>query len=327
MKIPGSIRRLYEDQKAINERLKAVIDERMRGLKNSRWHYESRVKELPSFALKIESGRFDNPQAMEDFFACTIVVANATEIDKAEQIISANFKIEERRPPRRDHTHKAPDAFPFDDLRLFVTLGDDPAVPPTDLAGIVFEVQIKTFLQHAWSIATHELLYKTDDVNWSKERIAYQIKAMLEHAEISIQEAESLAACDALAKEDRRTAVIKKGISLVKSQWGKDELPQDVRRLASNITTLMEALRLEIGRLEEILNDGRAQRAGVHPANLSPYATVVQYLLNAEEEKMVALLQSEKSRMRILIPDEVELPAGLDRRQLRNVVFVTADAG
>jgi ppGpp synthetase/RelA/SpoT-type nucleotidyltranferase len=100
------------------------------------------------------------------------------------------------------------------DLRLYVTLPDSPALPPTDLSDVVFEVQIKTFLQHAWSIATHDLLYKTDAVNWSKERIAYQIKARREHAEISIQEAEDLATSAALAKEDRKTVRVKKGISL-----------------------------------------------------------------------------------------------------------------
>ena len=325
MKVPASLRRLFEDQKAVNDRLHIVVDERMRGLKNPRWHYESRVKELPSFALKVESGRFTNPGALEDFFACSIVVGNATEIDHAETLVRENFNVRERRPARRDQTHKASDAFPFDDLRLYVTLPTSPAVPPTDLLGVMFEVQIKTFLQHAWSIATHELVYKTDDANWSKERIAYQIKAMLEHAEVSILEAERLAACGALAKEDRRTEAIKSSIALVKSQWGADELPADVRKLAENITRLIGALRLGIGRLEEILNHAKARRNGNHPTNLSPYATVVQYLFFAERDKMVSLLSAEESRGRVLIPAEVELPADIRRADLRHAVFVGAD--
>ncbi len=323
MKVPASIRRLHEDQKDMNDRLKTAIDERMHGLKNPRWHYESRVKELLSFALKIESGRFQNPRALEDFFACTIVVANASEIDEAEKLILENFSLKDRRPPFTNQTQKASYAFPFDDLRLYVFQADKPAMPPTDLAGIVFEVQIKTFLQHAWSIATHDLLYKTDDVNWSKERIAYQIKAMLEHAEVSIQEAETLAQCCALAKEDRPTAAIKRAITLLKSQWGADELPDDVRRLATNIMNLTEALRLQIGRLEEILTKRKDARGGIHPSNLSPYSTVVQYLFEAEKEKMISLLKSDEARIRILIPEEVELPADIDRAQLKKAVFVT----
>lgn len=323
MKIPASIRRLHEDQQSINDRLRVTVDDRVRSLMNQRWHYESRVKELPSFALKIESGRFDNPRALEDFFACTLVVGNANEISEAENLIDQNFALRKRRPRHHDRTHKAPDAFPFDDLRLYVTLRESPALPPTDLSDVVFEVQIKTFLQHAWSIATHDLLYKTDDVNWSKERIAYQIKAMLEHAEISIQEAENLSTSTALAKEDQKTTTVRKGISLVKSQWGTDELPNDVRRLAENITSLTAALRLEISRLEEVLNDGKAQRAGAHPSNLSPYSTVVQYLFDAEKDKMLSLLKDEKSGKRILIADEIELPPDIDRAELRNAVFVT----
>jgi len=324
MKVPASIRRLYDDQKAINDRLKKTVDERMLGIKNPRWHYESRVKELLSFALKIESGRFDHPSALEDFFACTIVVANSAEIAEAVRLVGETFGTKERRPKRDDRTHKASHTFPFDDLRLYVSIPDNPAVPPTDLVGVLFEVQIKTFLQHAWSIATHDLLYKTDDPDWSKERIAYQIKAMLEHAEISIQEAELLAASTSLAKEDEITATIKRAIALVKGQWTDDQLPKDVRRLAVNITVLLDGLRIDLRRLEVILNEGKVQRSGAHPVNLSPFATVVQYLFGAEKTKLVAFLEDQATRTRILIPNEVEIPSDIDRTRLRNAIFVGA---
>ena len=294
MKIPGSIRRLHEVQQELNERLKSVVDERMKGLRKPRWHYESRVKELPSFALKIETGRVWNPNALEDFFACMLIVANATAIGEAERLIGETFVIKTRRPRQDDKTHKTADSFPFDDLRLYVTLRQSQSLPPTDLADVIFEVQIKTFLQHAWSIATHDLLYKTDDVNWSKQRIAYQIKAMLEHAEISIQEAEGLAKCAALAKEDSQTTTLKEGIRLVKDQWTDEELPADVKRLAENVTNLLGDLHLKVNRLEEILQDGKARRQGAHPSNLSPYATIVQYLFDAEKDKMVSFLKDAK---------------------------------
>jgi ppGpp synthetase/RelA/SpoT-type nucleotidyltranferase len=327
MKIPASIRRLHQDQEEVNNRLKAVIDVRMLGLRSRRWHYESRVKNLVSFALKIESGRFRRPEALEDFFACTIVVANANEITEAEGLIRDNFTVKERRPSHAGRTHKTSDAFPFDDLRLYVTLREEPAAPPTDLFGVLFEVQIKTFLQHAWVIATHDLLYKSDDPNWSKERIAYQIKAMLEHAEVSIQEADTLAASSALAKEDRQVRTIKEGVALLKSQWSIDELPKDLRQLAMNINEVIEALGLNVARLEEILKLGKQERGGDHPSNLSPYATVIKYLLVAERERMMSLLRGSKGRTKVLLSEEIELPPDIDRARLRNAVFVTAGAG
>ena len=153
MKVPASVRRIYEDQLPLYSRLKKMVDGRVAGLKQPRWHYESRVKELDSFALKLESGRCDPPTELEDFFACTLVVANATEIASAEEKVVSTFQVRVRRPASDEQTHKSSECFPFDDLRLYVTVPDRPSAPPTDLSGRLFEIQIKTFLQHAWSIA------------------------------------------------------------------------------------------------------------------------------------------------------------------------------
>src|ERR1700684_1659319 len=97
MKIPASIRKLYADQLEVNRRLQAKADERIRGLKRDAWHYESRLKQEQNFALKVESGRAKNPGAVEDVFACTLVVRNATEIGEAEALIRQNFVVRERR--------------------------------------------------------------------------------------------------------------------------------------------------------------------------------------------------------------------------------------
>jgi ppGpp synthetase/RelA/SpoT-type nucleotidyltranferase len=326
MKIPASVRNAFDDQKAKYERLKVQVDTTVAGFKKARWHYESRVKVLQSYALKLESGRFRDPQGLEDFFACTLVVANLAEIDEAEQLIRQAFEFQERRPNAPGYTHKRPDQFPFDDLRLYVAVPVDPAVPPKGIEGVRFEFQVKTFLQHAWSIATHDLVYKTDDVSWSKERIAYQTKAMLEHAEVSIQEAEELAGSGALAKEDRQTKSLKRAIGLLREQWANDQLPADVRRLAENLLALTTSLKLDLDRVKAILDAGKAA-SGSHPTNLSPYATVVQYLLSAEQAAMVAYLEADPGPGRpptaILIPAEIDVPAGIDRTRWRNAVSVS----
>jgi ppGpp synthetase/RelA/SpoT-type nucleotidyltranferase len=323
MKVPATIRRVFEDQQAINIRLKAQIDPLIEGAKDKRWHYESRVKTLQSFALKLESGRVLQPAQLEDFFAATLVVRNVSEVASAEQLARKIFDVQQRRPPDPEKTHKAPDAFPFDDLRLYLKLRADPALPPSDLVGVVFELQIKTFLQHAWGIATHDLVYKTDEVSWSKERIAYQTKAMLEHAEISIQEAERLALSPALAKQDRQSAELQTLIALLKEQWEPAELPTDVKSLAKNLGQIITALKLQPDRLAAILTAGKAANGGSHPVNLSPYATVLSYLLVQEAGAMRReLAAGSRSNLRVLIPAEVEMPMGLTRAELARAIFV-----
>ena len=321
MKIPASVRNAFADQEAKYYRLMDEVEKAVMSFKRPRWHYEGRVKALQSFALKLESGRF-KPGALEDFFACTLVVANLAEVAEAERLIGQRFAVQARRPKRAGQTKKRSDSFPFDDLRLYVVLPPDPALPPSDLVGVRFEIQVKTFLQHAWSIATHDLVYKSDDVNWSKERIAFQTKAMLEHAEVSMQEAETLAASAALAKEDAPTKQLKEGIALLRRQWNQDELPADVRRLATNVLALIDSLKVSLPRLDEILIAGKVA-SGSHPANLSPYGTVVQYLFTAEQAKLVSFLERAGDRIApILISAEIDVPAGIDRTKWKNAISV-----
>jgi hypothetical protein len=82
--------------------------------------YVGRVKELESFALKIETGRVPDPARMEDFFACTIVVPTLSQIEEAERLVSSLFDGVGRRPPNDAETRKTASDFAFDDLRLYV---------------------------------------------------------------------------------------------------------------------------------------------------------------------------------------------------------------
>ena len=323
MKVPLSIRHIYDEHLDLYERLKKEVDRQILSLKQPRWHYESRVKALNSFALKLETGRFADPSKLEDFFACTLVVANALEIDTAEQLICEQFTLDVRRPERENWTHKNAESFPFDDLRLYVSSEQDPALPPSDLSGVIFEVQIKTFLQHAWSIATHDLVYKADDANWSKARIAFQVRAMLEHAELSIQEAERLAESPSLNKENRHIADVRKIIVLLKEHWEEDTLPEDTRRLAENVSNLLNAVRVKIRKLNNILKVEKETMGGTLPVNLSPYAVIVQSLLRQESRKMSELLTAENGRFKVLIPSEIEFPEDMERDTCCNAIFIS----
>jgi ppGpp synthetase/RelA/SpoT-type nucleotidyltranferase len=302
--------------------LKKKVDERIGNLKEPRWHYESRLKEQESFTLKMESGRVSDPHHLEDFFACTLVVENAQAIERAEKLVSDNFALSYRRPKRDDYTHKASNSFPFDNLRIYVKwVNDLQQKAIAEIENIVFEIQIKTFLQHAWDIATHDLLYKSDTISWPKERIAFQIKAMLEHAEVSISEVEKTAESVALNKTNKETKELLEIILLIRNFWQGDLLPKNKVILARNILSLLRSVGLSIGELTNILTQETEAGRGAKTLNLSPFCAIVQSLFNCALDKMISYLENGNSS-KILIASEIGLPELLEKAKCKCAIFV-----
>ncbi|MGD0076622.1 MAG: hypothetical protein ABSD31_20175 [Candidatus Binataceae bacterium] len=163
MKIIKQLRDLHQASSIKYERLAAEVRETLKPkVEDNDWFFISRLKELESFALKVETGRVPDPSNMEDFFACTIVVPTVLKIDDAEGLVRSLYDFHGRRPPDDAATQKASSSFAFDDLRLYVKRRTLASGKDQELDGLIFEVQIKTILQHAWSTATHDLIYKTD---------------------------------------------------------------------------------------------------------------------------------------------------------------------
>jgi hypothetical protein len=129
MKINRGIRNLYQELYELNKRLEARVKDAFEGKKRKQWFFLCRIKEEESFALKLETGRVANPNAMEDFFACTLVVENRTSISEALQVVEEICDIVSRRPADDQKTHKSPDEFCFDDLRLYAKLKGNDQLP------------------------------------------------------------------------------------------------------------------------------------------------------------------------------------------------------
>jgi len=322
MKIPRSIRELHGDLQPQYEVLKKKVDDLITSRKSPNWHYASRLKTLESYSQKLETGRVDNPRKLDDFFACTLVVQNYNEITDAKKIIEQLFEINSERP--NEKITKRSDSFPFDDLRMYALWRDDPALPKTELDGFIFEIQIKTFLQHAWSIATHDLIYKSEVANWAKERIAYQIKAMLEHAEISISEASGLADSKQLVCRDSKLLKINKINTEIKDYWVMPDLPRDTKRLSENLYNLFECLELDWSIFKTKIDVFRSTNPW--PAsNISVYCNFVQIIITLEPNKIRQYLEDairRRSKPHILITPEIELPSGWDKAQLKNALFI-----
>lgn len=320
MKIRAPVRAIYSEQLPIY----AAVQKRVDGLfqpqcRKENWHYESRVKQEESFALKMEMGQTTDPTQLDDFFACTVVVRNSTEIAKARNIIAAECNILHSRPKNARRTKNMPASFEFDDLRLYVKLKKPPGVPDAPDFEKIFEIQVKTFLLHAWSIATHDLTYKTDDVSWSRARIAFQVRAMLENAELSIRGADQLAQTDLLNREDHRTSELRKVIEFVKKYWKAEQLPADLRRLAQNIDAVLIALNIRRDRLEQLIV-AEAAGAGL-PVDENAYQTSVRLLLLHEEAK-IRLYVAEEKRHRLVFYGDADLPDWIKSVDAKNVVVI-----
>ncbi|TPM94688.1 hypothetical protein [Mesorhizobium sp. B2-1-3A] len=308
MKISKAVRDAYAHNEERYLRLQDEVTLTLKSrVEESHWFFLGRVKKLESFALKIETGRVDDITAPDDFFGCTIVVPNALALPAAEALVLEHYDFKKRRPSSDTETHKPPHSFVFDDIRMYVTRRDTISGRNGDLTGLPFEVQIKTILQHAWTIATHDLVYKSDAVSWSKERIAFQVKAMLEHAEIAIAEAPNLAASRSVAKQDASTVQLEEVITQVVAFWQADQLPKDVKRLATSVVDLLNTCDLKADSLTAILAAER-DRLGSIALNLSPYAFTLQALANSGTAAFEEKFKRRHVRTKVVIHADMEVP-------------------
>ncbi|MBK1667195.1 hypothetical protein CKO28_03950 [Rhodovibrio sodomensis] len=309
MKVARSIRVLHEDNRATFERLGAFVGEYLGKVCNDKgWFFSQRVKTLESFALKFETGRFSKERIFEDFYVCTIIVPTLLDIDQAEDVVDGKFEQVERRPRDDQHTAKNSSDFRFDSLRKYVRKKPADTGRGEDIDGLIFEVQIKSILEHAWSLATHDLIYKTNSVSWPKERIAYQVKATLEHADVSIAEAEKLSRSPSVAKRNKDTEEMLSIIELCEDIWPLESLPEDRRRLGENIRNLKRIASIGNDVLGEVVRE-EIRRSGILPKNLSPYSFVVQALLHSRRFNFIEMVR--RSRRQVIIHSEMELPAEL----------------
>jgi hypothetical protein len=104
--------------------------------------------------------------------------------------------------------------------------------------------------------------------------------------------------------------------------WPADDLPTDVRRLAENIQALAAAVKIDVPRLEAILQHQQQQGKGPLTRNLSPYGIVVQSLLSECPTQFMTWLSATTARRKVVIPAEIDWPANLDRGQGRNALFI-----
>lgn len=146
--------------------------------------HASRIKSLESVAEKIETGRFARWVDLDDLVAFTVVVPTLSEEIHVTSFLKDTFETVALRP--RGSSHKAPDVFRFDSTRFIGRLAMIGEYNRSELYGIPFEVQVKSAFEHAWSVATHDLAYKSPVVSWRRLRLTAQLKAAVEQLDTLI---------------------------------------------------------------------------------------------------------------------------------------------
>jgi hypothetical protein len=149
-----------------------------------------RVKTSESLSEKLESGRFGRWSEINDLFACSVVVPTASHEPSVREYLDLAFVPVVIRD--RNSSSIPPDAFRFDSTRYVARVRSEGAMQlPPGAKDILFEVQIRTVFEHAWIVVTHDLVYKADDSDWRRSRLAAHLKAAVEQIELVIAGFES----------------------------------------------------------------------------------------------------------------------------------------
>lgn len=315
MTTPVSLRVAFQAQDHVAVPLVREIKSLMKD-KPNKWFFDIRRKKFESFSAKIQTGKVVDIGALEDFVACMIVVPLESEIPKAIEFLEAFMTIVRRRPESTESTLKPSSSFVFDDLRLFGHLSPPQDLPPRAIDNMVFEVQVKTFLQHAWSVATHDLVYKYHSVSWARNRVSYQVKAALEQAEMSLATLDLLEDSGYLAHDGFPERAQQFLISYCEQTFDPSSLPEDKRRMAMNLGQIFSVLDInEDDEREQILEEGRSVFGG-HPAGWEPYQALIEYLSILRATDLYrALSHPSPKQPTFFASDEVLARLGLSRAQ------------
>jgi ppGpp synthetase/RelA/SpoT-type nucleotidyltranferase len=305
MKIPHSIKEQYANlldrYKLLEPRVSEVIE---RNVKQERWLYLHRLKTEESFYVKAQTRRW--AAVKEDFLACTIVVENTTQINDVVFLLNQFFNVKYRKPEDPKLTAKRPESFVFDDLRLYLTLKERDSNDET--ANLLFECQVKTFLQHAWAIATHDLIYKPKDFSgWASARVAYQVKAMLEHAEVAIAEVESIARSSILPIANKEFEA-RQTVLLALQKHGVD-LGDSPNRIVDNILSLLKSWGYAWEQVWNwvLLDTNNGDGYGLNQYRFSIYEIIIESIICHDNDAIVKYKQFLKRRtdQKILVPTEL----------------------
>jgi ppGpp synthetase/RelA/SpoT-type nucleotidyltranferase len=249
--------------------------------------FTDRRKTLQSLSEKLEGGRSRAWSELDDLYACTVVVPVSSHESSVVRKLQASFREHSSRS--RSQTKKAPDVFRFDGLRWYGFLRDEAARLRQPGVGLqMFEVQVITAFEYAWITVTHDLVYKSNNVDWQRQRLAAQLKAAVEQIEVLIaafDTASSVVRESPWPENEAKALIIKRCQMLFDDRLVPETLhPANWRRFADNFYALVRSFESKEHKLRvavtQLLDAIDADLRGAAPLDLPVSGTFFQYVLS-----------------------------------------------
>jgi len=178
----------YLIYKELEEKLELLFEKLLISNNISFLQIESRVKSLPSFLDKVYrliSANKNLEDIFNDLVGIRLVTYYNEDVDQITDLIERKFKIHSKNSEYESHK-RAPDQFGYSSIHYKVSLSPDKnySTELTKFQGIIFEVQVRTVVQHAWATIDHKIRYKTaEEIPRDIRREIFQLSALFELAD------------------------------------------------------------------------------------------------------------------------------------------------
>lgn len=242
MIVPSSIQQHYY---LIEPYIKKLTEQVRSALLNycdkNNFAFCGRIKTLQSLSEKLESGRYKNWEEIDDLYACSIIIPNLDYENDVINFVKKTFKVEKVK--KKGSALQSPEIYRFDSTRIICRYTQDTSIK-TSFNNILFEIQVKSAFEHAWSVSTHKLGYKSNSVDWKMLRIVTQIKSTVEQMDTLVLGAEKISKFVSEHKDfelDSKKYFLNYFMQKFENKEIPDELkPLNFSRLCDNIISLIK---------------------------------------------------------------------------------------
>lgn len=171
---------------ALAELVRGTVESLLRAAKIDYLSVTQRAKTLESFSEKIDRKAYRNPaEEMTDLAGIRIITFIEQDVQRACEVIRRTYRVHDDKSLDKARELDV-DRFGYRSVHFVCDLGDERANLPEFALyrGALFEVQVRTVLQHAWAEIEHDRNYKLSGVLPKElQRRLYSVAGTLEIAD------------------------------------------------------------------------------------------------------------------------------------------------